>query len=33
MVVGDRKVVEPQLKGLGIPVEVRAAPAAPEGQE
>ncbi len=33
VVVGDRKVVEPQLKGLGIPVEVRAAPAAPEGQE
>jgi predicted Zn-dependent peptidase len=33
VVVGDRKVVEPQLKGLGIPVEVRAAPAASEGQE
>ncbi len=27
VVVGDRKVVEPQLKGLGLPVEVRAAPA------
>lgn len=25
VVVGDRKVVEPQLKGLGLPVEVRAA--------
>ncbi|WP_334185740.1 M16 family metallopeptidase [Novosphingobium sp.] len=33
VVVGDRKVVEAQLKGLGIPVEVREAPAAPEGQE
>ncbi|WP_443477908.1 M16 family metallopeptidase [Novosphingobium aerophilum] len=33
VIVGDRKVVEPQLKGLGLPVEVRAAPAAPEGQE
>jgi predicted Zn-dependent peptidase len=28
IVVGDRKVVEPQLKGLGLPVEVREAPAA-----
>lgn len=27
VVVGDRKVVEPQLKGLGLPVEVRAAAA------
>ncbi|HUD29322.1 MAG TPA: pitrilysin family protein [Novosphingobium sp.] len=27
VIVGDRKVVEPQLKGLGIPVEVRQAPA------
>ena len=27
VVVGDAKVVEPQLKGLGLPVEVRAAPA------
>jgi Predicted Zn-dependent peptidases len=26
VIVGDRKVVEPQLKGLGMPVEVRAAP-------
>jgi predicted Zn-dependent peptidase len=25
VVVGDRKVVEPQLKGLGLPVEVTAA--------
>nr|WP_086492063.1 pitrilysin family protein [Novosphingobium panipatense] len=33
VVVGDRKVVEPQLKGLGIPVEVRQAPATPQGQE
>ncbi|MGH6744020.1 M16 family metallopeptidase [Novosphingobium sp.] len=33
VVVGDRKLVEPQLKGLGLPVEVRAAPAAPQGQE
>ncbi|MFM5906719.1 MAG: M16 family metallopeptidase [Novosphingobium sp.] len=29
VVVGDRKIVEPQLKGLGMPVEVRAA--APAG--
>lgn len=27
VIVGDRKVVEPQLEGLGLPVEVRAAPA------
>ncbi|WP_420847806.1 M16 family metallopeptidase [Novosphingobium kaempferiae] len=27
VIVGDRKVVEPQLKGLGLPVEVRPAPA------
>jgi predicted Zn-dependent peptidase len=27
VIVGDRKVVEPQLKDLGLPVEVRAAPA------
>lgn len=27
VIVGDRKVVEPQLKGLGLPVEVREAPA------
>jgi predicted Zn-dependent peptidase len=27
VVVGDRKIVEPQLKGLGLPVEVQAAPA------
>jgi len=34
IVVGDRKVVEPQLKGLGLPVEVREAPAgAGEGEE
>ena len=34
VVVGDRKIVEPQLKDLGIPVEVRAAPAsADEGSE
>ena len=34
IVVGDRKIVEPQLKDLGIPVEVRAAPAsADEGSE
>ena len=26
VVVGDRKVVEPQLKGLGLPVEIGAAP-------
>ncbi|MCJ2188149.1 M16 family metallopeptidase [Novosphingobium beihaiensis] len=30
VIVGDRKVVEPQLQGLGLPVEVREAPAAPE---
>jgi predicted Zn-dependent peptidase len=29
VVVGDRKVVEPQLKGLGLPVEFGAAPDAP----
>jgi len=28
VVVGDRKQIEPQLKGLGLPVELRAAPAA-----
>ncbi|EIZ78622.1 peptidase M16 domain-containing protein [Novosphingobium sp. Rr 2-17] len=33
VVVGDRKIVEPQLKNLGIPVEVRAAPADPQGGE
>ncbi|WP_313437650.1 pitrilysin family protein [Novosphingobium sp.] len=33
VVVGDRKVVEPQLKSLGLPVEVRSAPAASQGQE
>ena len=27
VVVGDRKAVEPQLKGIGLPVEVIAAPA------
>jgi predicted Zn-dependent peptidase len=27
VIVGDRKVVEPQLKALGLPVEVRPAPA------
>ncbi len=27
VVVGDRKVVEPQLKGLGLPVEIAPAPA------
>lgn len=27
VIVGDRKAVEPQLKGLGLPVEVRSAPA------
>src|SRR3546814_200097 len=26
VVVGDRKIVEPQLKAIGLPVEVRAAP-------
>ncbi len=26
VIVGDRKVVEPQLKGLGLPVEIAAAP-------
>ncbi|WP_103728438.1 pitrilysin family protein [Novosphingobium sp. HII-3] len=26
IIVGDRKIVEPQLKGLGLPVEVRPAP-------
>ncbi len=30
VVVGDRKVVEPQLQGLGLPVEVREAPATTE---
>ncbi len=25
-VVGDRKLVEPQLDGLGLPVEIRPAP-------
>ncbi|QDK33312.1 M16 family metallopeptidase [Sphingomonas sp. IC081] len=28
VVVGDRKVVEPQLKGLGLPIEIQQAPAA-----
>ncbi len=28
VVVGDRKLVEPQLKGLGLPVEIAAAPEA-----
>jgi len=28
VVVGDRQVVEPQLAGIGLPVEVREAPAA-----
>jgi hypothetical protein len=26
VVVGDRKIVEPQLKGLGLPVEIMPAP-------
>ncbi|MCJ2177243.1 M16 family metallopeptidase [Novosphingobium album (ex Hu et al. 2023)] len=30
VVVGDRKVVEPQLQGLDLPVEVREAPSGPE---
>ncbi|MGF7154703.1 M16 family metallopeptidase [Novosphingobium gossypii] len=33
IIVGDRKVVEPQLKGLGLPVEVRAAPSGSDGAE
>lgn len=32
VIVGDRKVVEPQLQGLGLPVEVRAAPAGDESE-
>jgi len=28
VVVGDRKLVEPQLKGLGLPVEIAPAPEA-----
>ncbi|MET1755612.1 pitrilysin family protein [Novosphingobium sp. RD2P27] len=31
VVVGDRKVIEPQLKGLGLPVEYREAPALGDG--
>ncbi|MCT2399682.1 M16 family metallopeptidase [Novosphingobium mangrovi (ex Huang et al. 2023)] len=30
VVVGDRKVVEPQLQDLGLPIEVREAPKGPE---
>jgi len=31
VVVGDRASVEPQLKGLGLPIEVREAPTNPDG--
>ena len=30
VVVGDRKLIEPQLKGMSLPIEYRAAPAAPD---
>ena len=33
IVVGDRKIVEPQLRALGMPLEVREAPAGAEDQE
>ncbi|WP_395390721.1 pitrilysin family protein [Novosphingobium sp. BL-8A] len=33
VIVGDRKAVEPQLKGLGLPIEFQQAPAAQEGAE
>ena len=31
VVVGDRKQIEPQLKDLGMPVEIAPAVAAPRG--
>ncbi|HKT84654.1 MAG TPA: pitrilysin family protein [Novosphingobium sp.] len=31
VVVGDRKIVEPQLKAIGLPVEIRKAPSADAG--
>ncbi|WP_156840452.1 M16 family metallopeptidase [Novosphingobium aquimarinum] len=33
VVVGDRQIVEPQLTGIGLPVEVREAPSTGEGDD